>query len=196
LVHEADLRDFLRKTERVLWTGLSLLILVMVLAGTLNTVFGFVAKHEGMSGFMARLFGTNWSSYLNPLNEFQWYLFSMVFLLGGAFLVRQDGHVRVDVLYERLSPRKQRGINAIGTLLLLLPWAGLMFWVSLEPVRQDIAILRTSDSTSMPHWLIQICVPVGFAMLFLVAAWELGKLLFPKLGPASSAAAHASPEVS
>jgi len=183
--------------ERILWIMLSSLILIMVLAGTMNTVFGFVAKHPGMSGFMARVFGSNWSSYLNPLNEFQWYLFSMVFLLGGAFLVRQDGHVRVDVLYERLSPRKRRGINTIGTLLLLLPWAGLMFWVSLEPVRQDIAILRTSDSTSMPHWLIQICIPLGFAMLFIVAAWELCKLLFPKrFGPDSSVTAtapHATP---
>jgi len=160
---------------------LSLLILVMVLAGTLNTVFGFVAKHPGMSAGMAKIFGANWSSHLNPLNEFQWYLFSMVFLIGGAFLVRQDGHVRVDVLYERLSPRKRRGINTIGTLLLLLPWAGLMFWVSVQPVWQDTKIFRTSDTTNMPHWLIQYCIPIGFALLFLVAFWELLKLLFARL---------------
>jgi len=171
---------------------LSSLILIMVLAGTLNTVFGFVAKHPGMSGFMARVFGSGWSGYLNPLNEFQWYLFSIVFLVGGAFLVRQDGHVRVDVLYERLSKRKRRGINTIGTLLLLLPWAGLMFYVSLNPVWLDMDLPpaiegnwrpRTSDTTNMPHWLIQIFIPIGFALLFIVAAWELVKRLFLREEP-------------
>lgn len=182
-----------RIIERVLWTALSLLILVMILTGAMNTLLGFVAKHEGLRDGVAKVFGDNWWSQLNPLNELQWYFFSIVFLIGGAFLIRQDGHVRVDVLYERLRRKRQRAINSIGTLLLLLPWSGLLFYLSLKPVYKDVVIRRTSDSTWMPHYLIQLFIPIGFALLFLTALWELIKLFRGKPSY-MDAAEHGHPE--
>jgi TRAP-type mannitol/chloroaromatic compound transport system permease small subunit len=69
------------------------LALLMVLFGAYNAV----------ARYATRFVGVNLSS--NALNELQWYLFSIVFLLGAAWGLRHDVHVRVDVLYGRLSPK-------------------------------------------------------------------------------------------
>ena len=54
------------------------------------------------------------------LQEMEWHLFAMVFLFGIAYALKEDGHVRVDILYDRFSPRWKAVVNIGGTLLLLL----------------------------------------------------------------------------
>jgi len=49
------------------------------------------------------------------------YLHAAVFMLGAAYTLRHDGHVRVDIVYRRLSARGKALVNLLGTLLLLLP---------------------------------------------------------------------------
>jgi TRAP-type mannitol/chloroaromatic compound transport system permease small subunit len=49
------------------------------------------------------------------------YLHAGVFMLGAAYTLKHDGHVRVDIVYRRLSARGQALVNLLGTLLLLLP---------------------------------------------------------------------------
>ena len=49
------------------------------------------------------------------------YLHAAVFMLGAAYTLKHDGHVRVDIVYRRLSARGQAMVNLLGTLLLLLP---------------------------------------------------------------------------
>jgi TRAP-type mannitol/chloroaromatic compound transport system permease small subunit len=49
------------------------------------------------------------------------YLHAAVFMLGAAYTLKHDGHVRVDIVYRRLSARGQALVNLLGTLLLLLP---------------------------------------------------------------------------
>jgi len=49
------------------------------------------------------------------MQEMEWHLFAMVFLFGIAYGLKEDGHVRVDVLYDSLSPRTKAIINIAGT---------------------------------------------------------------------------------
>ena len=49
------------------------------------------------------------------------YLHAAVFMLGAAYTLKHDAHVRVDIVYRRLSARGQALVNLLGTLLLLLP---------------------------------------------------------------------------
>lgn len=49
------------------------------------------------------------------------YLHAALFMLGAAYTLKHDGHVRVDIVYRRLSARGQALVNLLGTLLLLLP---------------------------------------------------------------------------
>lgn len=60
------------------------------------------------------------------LHELEWHLFAIIFLLGGGYTLLKDGHVRVDIIYQRLGPRSRAWINLAGVLLLLLPGCWLV----------------------------------------------------------------------
>lgn len=62
------------------------------------------------------------------------YLHSLVFLLGAAYTLKLDQHVRVDIFYHGLSPRRKAWINLVGVVIFLLPTCGFIFWMSLDYV--------------------------------------------------------------
>ena len=59
---------------------------------------------------------------LVAVQEIQWHLFAVIFLIGAAYTLRDDRHVRVDVLYANFSPRGKAWVNLLGTVLLLGPF--------------------------------------------------------------------------
>ena len=59
---------------------------------------------------------------LVAVQELQWHLFALIFLIGAAYSLKHDKHVRVDVFYSRFSPRAQAWVNLVGRLLFLLPF--------------------------------------------------------------------------
>ncbi|MGK0673802.1 MAG: TRAP transporter small permease subunit [Halothiobacillaceae bacterium] len=72
------------------------------------------------------------------------YLFAMVFMLGAAYTLKHDDHVRVDVLYCKLSPRAQAWVNLLGTLFFLWPVMGLILWLSTDYVLASWSLLEGS----------------------------------------------------
>ena len=50
------------------------------------------------------------------LQELEWHFFSIAFLFGIAYAVRKNAHVRVDLLYDKFTPRKRAVIDILGTL--------------------------------------------------------------------------------
>ena len=56
------------------------------------------------------------------LQELLLYCHGTVFMLGAAYTLQQDEHVRVDIFYQHFSPRQKAWVNAIGTLVLLIPF--------------------------------------------------------------------------
>ncbi len=68
------------------------------------------------------------------LQESVIYMHSFVFLLGAAYTLKHDGHVRVDIFYRPLSEKGKAWINLLGTLCLLLPVCIFLFWISWEYV--------------------------------------------------------------
>lgn len=62
------------------------------------------------------------------------YMHSLIFLLGAAWTLQDDGHVRVDIFYRPLTARGKAWINLFGSLLLLLPTCGFLLWISMEYV--------------------------------------------------------------
>ena len=61
----------------------------------------------------------DWGS--NALLEAQWFMFGLVFLFCSSWTLRDGGHVRIDVLSSRLSPKTRVWIDIVGGLLFLLP---------------------------------------------------------------------------
>lgn len=132
------------------------LIIVMVAIGAYNAIARWATREVGIA----------LSS--NALNEMQWYLFSVVFLLGAAYCLREDVHVRVDVLYERLSPKGRGWIDLMGSLLFLLPFSVLMIQVSIPAVRNSWSIFETSpDPGGLPRYPLKTLLIMAFVLLFL-----------------------------
>jgi len=133
------------------------LVLVMVLMGAYNAVARYLSRA------ITSVFITS-----NALFELQWYMFSMVFLLGAAYALDRDVHVRVDVLYERLSDKGRAWIDLMGTVLFLIPFAVLMLWVSWAPVRNSWGIREVSpDPGGLPRYPIKALLLVSFTLLAL-----------------------------
>lgn len=60
-----------------------------------------------------------------------------LFMLGIAYTLGSDGHVRVDILYQRLSRRGRAWVDLLGTLLLLVPVCLLILWLGWDYVLQS-----------------------------------------------------------
>ena len=132
------------------------LSLFMILFGAYNAI----------ARWATRIVGVNLST--NALNELQWYAFSIIFLLGAAWGLRHDAHVRVDVVYARVSARTKAWIDLLGTLLFLLPFCVMMLWVSWPPVARSFANREMSpDPGGLPRWPIKALLIVSFVLLFL-----------------------------
>ncbi len=148
-------------TERI-GSAVSWLVLAMVLVGAYNAVARYVGRSIGI----------NLSS--NAYLEMQWYLFSLVFLLGAAYTFKHNAHVRVDVLYGRMSKRRQLWIDLIGTVVFLLPFSIFCLWVSWPSVRNSWAVLEASpDPGGLPRYPIKSMILVAFALLALQGVAEI-----------------------
>ncbi len=80
-----------------------------------------------------------------PLQETVMYLHALLFLVGSGFALKHNDHVRVDILYQRLSKKAQAGVNLGGTLCLLFPVIGFISWYSLTYVESSWRILEISQ---------------------------------------------------
>lgn len=154
--HLRRLATLIDRTSAALGRAVSWLVLLMVLVAALNAVGRYAGRYVGM----------NLSS--NAWLELQWYLFSLVFLLGGADALRRNAHVRVDVLYGSLSPRTQQWIDLVGSMVFLLPFCVFALVVSAPSVAASWAVWEASpDPGGLPRWPIKSAILVGFGLLFL-----------------------------
>lgn len=104
----------------------------------------------------------------NAWLEIQWYLFSLIFLLAAGYTLKHNGHVRIDVLYGRLSPHAQAWIDLAGSLLFLLPMSALIGWLGWTGFAAAYAIQEVSpDAGGLARWPVKLAIPVGFGLLFL-----------------------------
>jgi len=101
------------------------------------------------------------------LQEMEWHLFSVLFMFGIAYALKEDGHVRVDVLYDRFTPRTKAVINIAGTLLMLIPLSVLIVEGSLWFVREAWQVGEISgDPGGLPYrWVIKAVIPLSFVFL-------------------------------
>jgi TRAP-type mannitol/chloroaromatic compound transport system permease small subunit len=75
------------------------------------------------------------------------YLHAYVFMLGAAYTLKRDAHVRVDIFYGAMSVKRRSLVDLLGTLLLLLPFCGFIFYVSWDEVIKSWQALESSQQT-------------------------------------------------
>lgn len=116
--------------------------------------------------YLGRFIGENLSS--NGFIETQWYLFDLVFLLGAAYTLKHNGHVRVDVFYKSLRPKAQAIANLIGTLLFLIPFCIMVIYFSWGAIVNSWTIQEMSpDPGGLPRYPIKSMIIVSFGLLIL-----------------------------
>ena len=140
------------------WIGRTVywLTLLMVLVGVYNATVRYLGSY----------LGRNLSS--NAYLELQWYLFGAVFMLGAAYTLRHNVHVRVDIFYSSLSTRGKAWVDLLGALLFLLPFCTMVLWLSLNWVEFSWKIHEMSSNPGgLPRYPIKTVVPVALVLLIL-----------------------------
>lgn len=78
------------------------------------------------------------------LQETTTYLHATIFLIGMAYTMQQDAHVRVDIFYARISSQKKAWIDLFGTLFLLLPFMLFISWISWQYIADSWSVQEAS----------------------------------------------------
>jgi len=72
------------------------------------------------------------------------YMHGFIFMLGAAYTLKADGHVRVDIFYQKFSKKQQALVNIFGSLFLLLPVCAFIFYISFDYVQMSWRIMEQS----------------------------------------------------
>ena len=146
----------------------------------INEKFGLVATWLVLiacvvsAGNAMMRYGFNMSS--NAWLEIQWYLFGGIVMLGAAYTLKQNEHVRVDVLYSRYSERKRIWVDLLGGIFFLLPMTIIIGWLSWPLFFNSYDIGEISGNAGgLLRWPVKILIPLGFFLLTLQGVAEIIK---------------------
>jgi len=113
------------------------------------------------------------------LQELEWHIFALIFLLGAAYTLKHDEHVRVDILYQShfMTDKKRALVNIFGTLFLLLPFCILILTSSWPFVENAFYYNEGSpDPGGLPYrFLLKGSLLIAFSLLILQALADLAR---------------------
>lgn len=103
------------------------------------------------------------------MQELEWHWFSVMFLMGLGYTLRENGHVRVDVLYDTFPQKKKSWVNLIGSVIFALPFCFLIVYYGWDFFMSAFESQENKgDPGSLPRlWPIKLVIPVSFAFLML-----------------------------
>ena len=112
------------------------------------------------------------------LQESVVWMHAAVFMLGAAFTLERNEHVRVDIFYRELDPRRQAIVDIAGVVVLLLPLCGFIFWSAWDFVSISWSIREASrESGGLPYPMIPLLKSIILVMPTLVALQGISILL-------------------
>ena len=99
--------------------------------------------------------------------ELEWHIFGFIFLMGAGYTLLHEGHVRVDIVYQRLSAKGKAWVNLIGCLVFMAPGCLLIIITSWGFTVTSFNMMEGSpDPGGIPmRFLLKGCIPVGFFLL-------------------------------
>jgi len=134
------------------FTSLVLIILVLLV------VYDATARYLFSTGSIA-------------LQELEWHLFDVIILLGIAYTLKENAHVRVDIFYASYSQKKKALVNLISSIFFILPFSFLIIYLGVDFVSQSFI---QNECSSNPggleyRYLVKALLPLSFIFLALVA---------------------------
>lgn len=150
--------DALEKMVEVVGKACSWIWVVLIVLIVVNVALRYVV-------------GTNYIA----MEEMQWHLYAVGFLMALSFAVLFDGHVRVDVVAERLTLRARAWIELCGILYLLMPFVYIVIDWAIPFVQRAYQIGEVSAAPGgLPYrWAIKSFIIVGFAFIGIAALARL-----------------------
>ena len=118
------------------------------------------------------------------LQELEWHLFSVIFLIGAAYTLKEGGHVRVDILYINFSKRTKAWVDFLGSLIFLIPFCLVVIYATQKFVGNSWAVKEVSpDPGGLPaRYVLKAMIPTGFILLILQGTSEAIKNFFTLVG--------------
>lgn len=111
---------------------------------------------------------------MTGIGELQWHLFSLLIMMSGAYALKEDRHIRVDVISIRFSRRTQLVIDVAGDLFLLLPFFALLAWYSLAFTQMSYDFAEQSNTGGLiDRYLIKAVLPIGSVLLLIAGAGRI-----------------------
>jgi TRAP-type mannitol/chloroaromatic compound transport system permease small subunit len=109
--------------------------------------------------------------------ELSVFIMLAMFVVGGAYAMRHEQHVRLDIFYQRLSPRKKSIVN-LATCWILFFFIGSIFWFGIEKAVYSFNVWETSTSAwGPPIFPVRVLIPLGaFLLLLELVAWTIRDL--------------------
>lgn len=154
----AETRDRLAKVIDTIGYVIGFLLIAMILNVAYDVFMRYVFHNSSIA-----------------MQEMEWHLFAMVILFGMGYALKENAHVRVDFLYDRVSKKRQALINIIGTVLFLFPFTMLIIYGAYDFVADSYEYSEISEDPGGLHyrWLIKGMIPLGFCFLFVSAIYYL-----------------------
>lgn len=116
------------------------------------------------------------NSSSNAWLELQWYLFGAVFMLGAAWTLRCNEHIRIDILSSRFSKRSRDNMDVFGHIVFLLPFVLVHLWTSWPFFVASFRSQEVSTNAGgLIVWPAKLMVLLGFVLLLAQAISELIK---------------------
>ena len=111
------------------------------------------------------------------IQEIIMYLHALIFMFGISYALKENSHVKIDVLYNSLNKRAQRVISIAGLVSFILPTALFIIYVSINMVTQSWMILEGSSEAGGLNlvFILKSLIPISGVLIFLQGISELIK---------------------
>lgn len=112
----------------------------------------------------------------NAFLEVQWYLFAASFMIASAYTLLNGEHVKIDVIYSKLSKRTQIWIDVLGFTFFLTPVCSAILWYGVPFFLKGLHTGEmSSNAGGLIRWPVYMMMPLGFTLLLLQGWSELIK---------------------
>ncbi|MBX3657649.1 MAG: TRAP transporter small permease subunit [Ramlibacter sp.] len=129
---------------------------------------------SGVNAMVRKAFDMSSNAYL----EVQWYLFAAAFMLAAGYTLLNGEHVKIDVIYGRLSKRTQTWIDVFGFTCFLMPMCVVVLWFGIPfALKGFYSGEMSSNAGGLIRWPVFAMMPLGFSLLTLQGLSELIKRL-------------------
>jgi TRAP-type mannitol/chloroaromatic compound transport system permease small subunit len=155
-LHEMKfIKKYIEWTDKIndrLGSAASWLILILILVITYDVIVRYLFQSSSVA-----------------MQELEWHLFAIIFLLSAGYTLKNDDHVRVDVFYSRFSEKKKAWINLFGTVFFLIPFCVILIISSENFVLISFRVGETSpDAGGLPaRYILKAFIPISFFFLLL-----------------------------